>query len=232
MTSFQHQLTIEFVTTSNSEEQYQNHGVRNRLHLQDYLNTLINKRVAEELYDEPFGVVDHRVTNAYTQEIDGSIRRRGGQFYNFTLMREDIKSLWNNRLRYVNAGRGIFTATTPKTIVDSRRNDLTNNRHLIVSSDSHFGTNTFTFPKLEDAVENTILDQIIWDEIRDEIHEKINNVVNDTIRSIVLRRMNGCFEDGLIDCIREAAIDKHLEEAFASESATNNEQSDFHIEAI
>lgn len=203
MASFQHQITIEFVTSTEDMEGIQSQGAYNRANIQEVIDKLI--RGSKELAEEKIGLIEYRVTNVDTIKIDPSIRRRRNQFFNLTLSSQHVKSLWNYRYRHI----------SPHNYFNSNEDNIkqmeiiNSNRHLIVSSSPgiHSGF-TFSMPELDESTT-----RLVWGEVRDKIDERFNNTVGSIIRTAVLSKMEGSFEDGLIERIREATINKHIEES-------------------
>lgn len=217
MASFQHQITIEFVTTTEDMEGIQSQGAYNRANIQETIDKLI--RESKELAEEKIGLIEHRVTNVDTIKIDPSIRRRRRMFFNAGINFNDIKKLWNERYRHINPN-DYFNSQEERV---KKMEIVNNNRHLIVSSSPgiHNGY-VFSLPEADDAFTSNV-----WNEVWDKLEQNFNNTTAEVIRSTILSKMEGSFEDGLIERIREATINKHVEECnriIEETSAQNDSQ--------
>ena len=203
MSSFQHQIVFEFVTSTEELEGMESQGAYNRADIQKIIQFLIDG--CEELKSDKIGMIEYRVTNVDTMKVDPSIRRRRGQFLNMMLNARQVMKLWNERYRHINP-HNFFNSLEDN---QKQMEIVNNNRHLIVSSMSGIQPGfTFSLPEADDAMMN-----LVWSDIREKVEDKFNNSVAEIIRTSVLSKIEGSFEDGLIERIREATINKHIEES-------------------
>lgn len=165
--------------------------------LQHQLDVFLNSKYGEQQInaynDSTVNVISTWAQNPFVVEVPGRVRRRTSLIRNSVRTFRDFFNRWNDESRCVSFGRYASQETM----------DTVNKySYLVVSGEQSGPYSTVRFPEIgEDAAVE------LWQAFHSDFEYKCETLYNEMSREYILKHLDGVYEDGGIDELRQQNVD-------------------------